>query len=347
MPTPDVRSADQVDPRALSSFLYQAYRPGKASFLDQHGEWWHRGQHNRWVIEQDGEVVAYCAVIPTVLRVAGERRPAVWWVDLVVDPAHRGRGLQHILDERVRSAAPLVVGFPNELAAAIHRRHGWGVRDDLEVRLLPLHPAGIVRHRAADNRPGPMMRSAALLAAPAAAVLRRRLMTRVSRFSGVLDRPGGGELAEIFSSAQLNGVATTDRDRDYIEWRYLGAPYRDELAVVGGGRGDRPSTIAVVRVMDGGGDTVSRILDLFGDLDDWEVVHDVLLTAARHSLRCGACQVTAMAANLGLLRHLRRAGFLAGSRARFCWRGSSSTDFATFGGPGLHVVLGDSDNDEP
>ncbi len=74
--------------------------------------------------------MAYCAVIPTAMRVAGERVDAAWWVDLVVDPDHRGRGLQRAFDEKVRAAAPLIVGFPNTLAAVIHRKHGWGVRED-------------------------------------------------------------------------------------------------------------------------------------------------------------------------------------------------------------------------
>ena len=68
-------------------------------------------------------------------------REALWWTDLVVAPEFRGRGLRTLMDREVRSRTDLMLGFPNLLAAGIHLRHGWGVRDDLRALLAPIVPA--------------------------------------------------------------------------------------------------------------------------------------------------------------------------------------------------------------
>ncbi len=347
MSDPLVRAAGEVDREALGRFLRAQYRQRKAAFLDKHGDWWHRGAGNRWVIEEGGEVVAYCAVIPTTMQVGGEEIDAAWWVDLVVDPAHRGRGLQAAFDREVRAAAPLIVGFPNALAAKIHRGHGWGVREDLELRMMPLRPLQIARDRAGTAGYRAVLRLAAVAAAPTGRRLCQRLETYEPRFSRMLDRWDADELAAVFANARPSAVVTTPRDAKYLRWRYLDAPYRDEIFVVGAGTGDALRVVVVIRVFERGGKTVARVLDLFGDLRDAEVVHDALMAAAKHAHSLGACQVTSMGAHPELSRRLRSAGFFVASRARFCWSASDAAVQAAIGSADLHLVLGDSDNDEP
>ncbi len=247
----------------------------------------------------------------------------------------------------MRAAAPLIVGFPNALAAKIHRRHGWGVREDLEIRMMPLRPRQIARGRAGTAGYRAVLRLAAVAAAPVGTKLRRRLEAYEPRFCRVLDRWDADELAAVFASARPSSAVTTDRDAGYLRWRYLDAPYRDELFVVGGGAGDALRVVVVIRVLERGGKTVARILDLFGDLGDGELVHDALMSAAKHAHSLGACQVTAMSARPEIARLLRTAGFSVGGRARFCWSASDGGVQATIGSADHHLVLGDSDNDEP
>lgn len=347
MRAPPIRTAEDVDPATLGRFLRCRYSPEKAVFLEQHGDWWHRGARNRWIIEENGEVTAYCAVIPAALRVGGERIAAAWWADLVVGPEHRGEGLQRILDDMVRAAAPLIVGFPNALAAAIHRRHGWGVREDLEVRLLPLHPREIIKKQFSRSLAGAGLKLAAGLAAPLARSMRRRLERFEPRYSRLSSGPDAGDLAEIFAGEPEANVTTTSRDAEYLTWRYLDSPYRDELFVVTGGEENLPGVAAIVRVLSARGRKVARILDLFGALNKAEIVRDVLLLCARQAVALGACQVTALAANPVVARCLRGAGFWIRSRGRFCWHSGDARLRSLVARHPLHVVLGDSDNDEP
>jgi hypothetical protein len=336
-----------VDQAALASLLGRFYRADKAEFLARHGDWWHRGRNNRWVLEVNGELAAYCGVMPAALRVAGDRVEAAWWVDLVVAPKHRGQGLQPVFDARVRARAPLIVGFPNAVAAAIHRHHGWGVREDLEVRMLPLRPFSIVERRAEKGVARAAEYLAAIGAIPFAKLLRTRLERFQPRYSRPVDRPQPEELAAVFSEGSDATVTTTFRDAEYLLWRYLESPFRDELVFIIGGEHSAAQVAAVLRIMVRESGTVARVLDLFGVLENTEVVRDVLLLASKKALAAGAIQVTAMASNRSHSEVLRSVGFFVRSCARFCWVSNHRELQERIRTAPLHLVLGDSDNDEP
>ena len=70
-------------------------------------------------------------------RIDGQTHQAHWLVNIIVDPAFRGRGLQRMMDQRLKEMCDLLLGFPNALAAKIHRKHGWGVREHHRTVLLP------------------------------------------------------------------------------------------------------------------------------------------------------------------------------------------------------------------
>jgi hypothetical protein len=161
----------------------------------------------------------------------------------------------------------------------------------------------------------------------------------------VLDRPEAEAMAAVFAAGEAEGV-TTERDAGYLSWRYLEAPYREELSFIVGGSGEAPDVVAVLRVTETRNGRVARLLDIFGRLDDEEVVRDVLGLVLQRALSLGACQVTAMASSRALARHLRRAAFAIRRRGRFCARSEDRGLYAAVEGPALHLVLGDSDNDE-
>jgi hypothetical protein len=342
-----VRTVDEVSTDALQAFLDQSFRPEKAEFLLRHGGWSTRKSGNRWVIEREGKISAYHAAIPTTLRVGGEHIAAAWWVDLVVQPESRGQGLQRVFDSRVRKVAPLIVGFPNHLAAAIHRRHGWGVREDLAVRMLPLKPRRIVAQRGAGRSSGVIFGCAGLVAAPWARLVRRRLRGFEPRWSQIVETADPEMLAAIFHRDCSSEVTTTLRDEEYLTWRYFDAPYRRELTYIVAGGTSSPRVAVIMRVMDRAEGTVARILDLFGDLSKKEVVRDALRLGASRALRLGAQQVTAMATTPGLSETLRSAGFIVRKPSRFCWSCRERSTFERINSSQIHFVIGDSDNDEP
>ena len=83
--------------------------------------------------------------------------------------------------------------------------------------------------------------------------------------------------------------------------------------------------------------------------DRWQFAKDPRdeCLAARDAVRSGAVQVTALTSRVDLRARFRRAGFVAGVPARFCWRSDHRALMDLLGSAPAHWVLGDSDNDEP
>jgi GNAT superfamily N-acetyltransferase len=339
-------TAAGVEPARLDAFLTRAYGPEKSEFLRLHGRWWHHGDENRLVVVRGDEIAGYCAVIPTRCRVDGVVHDAVWWVDLIVLPEFRGQGLQHMLDEALRARVDLKLGFPNPLAAKMHRKHGWGVREDFRALLLPLAPRATRIVRTAEGAQGALLRAGAALLTPAAGLFRRRLARYQPVHAAMLATSDPELLAAIFARHQRADVVTTARDAEFLRWRYLEAPYRDALAFyTGGGAPSAPSVALVARTLPLASGTLVRVLDLFGDLDDAHAVRDVVGLCLRDAARGGAVQVTALATVPRLRALLRSLGFVASSTARFCWHSHVPALLDRLWGE-CWFTLGDSDNDD-
>jgi GNAT superfamily N-acetyltransferase len=342
-----IQRADQVDAPRLEQFLHRAYGPIKGDFLARHGAWWHRGNDNRLLVLSQGEIAAYCAVIPTRCRVGGTTHAALWWVDLVVLPEFRGLGLQRILDREMRERADLKLGFPNRLAARIHRRHGWGVREDFRVLMLPLEPRRLRMVRSAGGVRGAILRAGSSLLTPAARSLRRRLSEYQPAGARPLTDPDVHALADIFFRYQDEAAATSVRDPEFLRWRYLEAPYRSELDFYVAGPAAGPRTVLISRRLDQAGARAVRILDLFGDLSDRSLLRDLLLTCVRDAAGQGAVQVTILAALPRLRALLRSIGFWGSVKARFCWHSQAPELREQLGNKACHFCFADSDNDGP
>lgn len=343
---PIIQLAADVDPAQLDAFLSSRFSPAKVAFLRRHADWWYGGPQNRWVLLVGDQIAGYCAVMPACLWVNGERVPAVWWLDLIVAPEFRGQGLQRLFDERVRALTDLKVGFPNELAAKIHRKHQWGVRSDLQVRMLPVAAEHIRAVRAAGGWRGEALRWAAQLARP----FFDRYRFRISRYRPSTarreDEVGSETLAAIFYRFAPPNLCMTYRDAAHFERRYFAAPYRNELAFYLAGPSANLSHYLIARHVRAGGRRITRILDWFGNLEDQDGLVDLLRLAAKDAVSDGSVQVTLMASVRAIIQAARAAGFFVRSTARFCWHSQSLALMKALAGPGLWV-LGDSDNDEP
>lgn len=348
MSGPHVRvlSAGDVDASALDAFLRRFFPAAHCDFLFHHGAWWHRGQQHRLVAMVGDTVAGYSSVIPAPCHLGGEKVPAHWWVDLVVDPAFRGRGLQARMDRRVREDAEVLLGFPNALAAGIHRKHGWGVSEKHRVMLLPFAPPRLRPVLNAKGSRGIILRSAAQLARPVAYLLRRRALRFHPDSARRLEAPTAAELAETFANHHDPTTTTTYRDAAYLEWRYLEAPYRGELTFFAAGQ-PSPRVIAISRGRQTERGHAVKILDLFGRLDDPALVADLLRLVARHSARDGAVELSAFVTLPHLYPVFRSAGFVLRTLARSCWHSTDPARMRLLDQQPSHWTFGDSDQEEP
>ncbi|HEX9639346.1 MAG TPA: hypothetical protein VGB99_17560 [Acidobacteriota bacterium] len=340
-------TARDLEPKQLESFMHRTYGPVKGAFLTRHGGWWYRGEEQRWAVLANQQIAAYCGVIPTVCRMAGVPQAAVWWVDLFVAPEFRGFGLQRLFDQAIRHRADLKLGFPNRLAARIHLRHGWGVREDFRMLLLPLAPTRIWPLRAIHGLRGAVLKAGAGALGPAARWLRGRLSNYAPRSARLVDDPNSAMLAELFARHQDRNIVTSERDSDFIQWRYLDAPYRGAMRFYLAGPPDDPRVALISRTVDRPGCRMVRILDLFGALSDRALLRDVLLLCLRDSVHDQADQVTMLATQPALRGILRSIGFVAGAKVPFCWHSEAAETAALLQRSTCHFCLADSDHDEP
>lgn len=346
MSDPAILDATQVDSKMLDTFLRRVYPQPRCDFLDEHGGWLHRSNDHRLVVQVNGKIAGYCALIPTNIWVGGCVHPSMWWVDLVIAPEFRGQGLQKLFDHRVRGMADLLLGFPNKLAGIIHRRHGWGVREDAKVMLLPLIPTSVRMVQHAVGTRGKLLRAGALAMSPLASVWRARLSSRRLETTWTLASFDVDVFTRIYLRALNNKLNTTWRDKSFFTWRYTNAPQPEEYSYYLAGIPSPTHYLISRHLMQSNGSYCTRILDLFGDFNNTVAIGDLITLAVKDAIDRGSHQVTLVATHPILTRIARRLGFLFSAPFGFCWWSTSSELMTAFAGEN-YWTLGDSDNDAP
>ncbi|MBZ0112989.1 MAG: GNAT family N-acetyltransferase [Thermoanaerobaculia bacterium] len=339
-------TTDQVDSAKLNAFLKESFGEAKSEFLRKHGDWWHGGPENRWVIMVGEEIAGYCAVIPTKILIQGDETPALWWVDLLVDSKYRGKGLQSHFDARIRAIADLKLGFPNELATKIHRKHGWGINEDLKVLLVPFQPTRIKSVKNAEGLLGTGVRLGALALSPLFAGIRWALARYQPKAARRVVDPAPEWLSEIFFRNYDAETITTMRDASYVQWRFLDAPYGKDLKYYSAGPAETPSQVLITRETYFQGIHGTRILDFFGEIQDKAATRDLFLCAMKDMIESGSTQAIVLTSIQGLEATLRKIGFVIPGVTRFCWYSEEASTMARLEYPGFWA-LADSDNDAP
>jgi GNAT superfamily N-acetyltransferase len=347
MPSLEIAAGSELDREDLTRFIQAHFPAPKSRFILENADWKYAGLDNTLAVVEGERIAAYCAVMPATILVAGRIVKTRWWVDLVVDPEYRGRGLQTLLDRKIRESAALTVGFPNPFAAILHRKHGWGVREDGAVLMLPLRPDRVLASRKFAGIKGLSAKAAGFLTAPAAAAFR----ARCKRFEPVFSKSTAdfdpAEAAALNAAYRDPSLVTTLRDEGYFKWRYRDAPEADELSFFRAENNGAATHLMVTRTIETAGMTATRILDIVGDPVHAAAVRDLVKTALKAAVKRGTAQVTVMAWPHKLIRLFRSLGFIVGTRARFCWYSQSGELMRNLAESPLHWTLGDADNDEP
>lgn len=334
-----------LSPEKLDGLMRCCFSTTKSDFLRDHGDWRHRGNEHRYVVVQDdGELVGYFASIPVEVLFQGEPRTALWWMDLFVPPKYRGRGIQRVTDQAARQMADLHLGFPNHVAAVIHQKHGWRVRSDYRVVMLPLQPARIPHIRHASGWKGYARLAAAWGLMPIAWGYRRWLAVQSHPTARRVEDPTAEFLADVFRK-QDHRILTTNRTADYLRWRYLESPHRQQLMFFTSGTEQAPTLAAVTRTFMRQEVRIARILDIFGDLSNDAALATLLKRIIVEMSRQEAVYITAMITRQELLRIFRTLGFVMSTSARFRWFSPDPNMMRIIGEAPGYWCFGDSDND--
>jgi GNAT superfamily N-acetyltransferase len=341
-----VLNCSEVGAQKLDAFLRCCFSPKKCDFLQVHGEWRHRGNENRFVIlnTKNDELIGYFASIPTEILIRGDVEKALWWMDLFILPEYRGKGIQRVTDAAAKKRVELQVGFPNHLAAKIHKKHGWGVRTDYRVMMLPLKASRIphVKGLGFSRRVLALFFEALLY--PTINIY--RLIHNHSSQSSVkrLFNPSESVLAKAFAKHPSKYI-TTNRNESYIKWRYLERPnvfYYDFFA---SGLEDEPDIVMVTRSFEHSGVKITRIVDVFGAIDDHSKLSGLIKHVICHALEKHSVYITIMATPKTLISFLKRHGFIFSFNSRFRWFSSNKLNMKAIERGICYWCLADSDND--
>ena len=335
---------EQVDPLSAQLFFQNNFSDTKSEFLTKYGAWWQAGGENLWFLQVEDQLVGYCGVIPTRLGVDQKKVSAIWWNDIVIAPEHRGNHYQTHFDEKIRNMDILKLGFPNALAAKIHRKHGWGVKEDLQTRLLPLRPLAL---RSINNYHGvhkSLLKLGASALSPLAWIWRKKYLRFHSEHVWSEPDVTPEMLAGIFDRHYDDRIVTTWRDFDYFQNRFFRAPYLDELRFYFAGPSSVPTHYLVARFLEQDGYKHVRILDMFGDFNDVAKIRDLVGLVIKDALIWDAKQIIVLVTFSQLHPVFNALGFIIRGISRFCWY--PKNDYADiFENKYLYFTLADSDND--
>ncbi len=337
----EVRPVTDFDSAKVDQFMRKFMNNHRADFLRDHGDWKHRGHANRYVVahKSTGEMAGYFACTPIELLINDVPQSAVWLMDLFVLPEFRGRGLQRLTDAVGRELNDIQVAFPNPLASGIHRKHGWGVREDYRVVMLPLRPNELPHIERLTGWKRILARSAAIMAEPA--FMAYRAWMRRQTGATKLTNPDADHMAAVFNSQNSTWV-TVNRTSDYLRWRYLDCPHREQLSFY---HYDNDIVMVTRTYNRRNGTRITRILDIFGNLANQNGVAMLIRAAVQEAIREKSAYITALVTNELWHRELKRQGFLLGTVSRFRWISRDPALMQAIENGPCHWCLADSDND--
>lgn len=227
-----IGKASEAQEGALRRFYAGAF-PDRAAFLAEHWEWLYRVGRFPGIeplVLLDGErVVGHAGAIPVVLSHQGAQQTAIWFVDFSIVPELQGKGHGKALTEAWMALCPRRVTFCNDLSMRVFLKLGWTERPGASVRSLPLELSQPLRRRAG---------ALAAAAGPALSLGARAFVRALTIGAPALDpKPlplDAGGLSERLDDP--SAATRVLRDADWVRWRLLENPRRDEhsLAEAGG-----------------------------------------------------------------------------------------------------------------
>lgn len=233
------------DKDKVLAFLREAYddnpRMSDERFWDWHyaeAPYAEDGKLPVWVAKSGERVVGQIGTIPVVVNVRGERKRAIWVLDMIVSKDFRGRGLAKKI---VRAAHEdcsfgLVINTSEQAASTkLLQDSGYKIITNVPRFHKLLYPANDVRELAKIN----LLREAVNLAfAPLRPRLRENENVRaIEKFDASFD--------DFWAEIAPQWTSSVERSVKYLEWQYRNQPDK-KFDVIGCYDGDTLRGFAVL-----------------------------------------------------------------------------------------------------
>lgn len=254
--------------------------PERFAWLYERNPGHHDDDPGVWVCRRNGVIVGQQAEIGFDAKIGDDNQPAVWSVDLMVDPEWRIRGVgPGLVDTHIAQRGLVVAVTQREDAIKLYERFGW-----TDVGTVPsyLRPVDFRRTFAVAPVPARARRFAPVLAPMLRAVdavvasglrLAGLRLTRVDRFDERVD--------DVWSRSSPDYPVLAKRDAAHVRWRFDECPEAGELQRYYLTRGGAAIGYVVLQPGERWGQPVTLVVDYLAPTR-WVLP---LLTCAAHEAR--------------------------------------------------------------
>ena len=337
-------NAQELSSEQLDSFLKLCFNKTKSSFILQNSKWLYNGIENNYVVHKNHKPVGYFGLIPHYINISGKKFKALASTDLHILSDYRGKGIMKTIDNYVRSKNNIIISFPNKNSAKVYKRYGYKLAKDNFIMLFPAKFILLPHYKKLKKYKKYILRFLFFLMEPISVILRKWINNKSLNYSQHLENPSTETLAKIYENQSKN-ITSIIRNEEFINWRYFKSPFFSQYNFFIGGYEKPKSIVLITRTLIHLGVVQTRIIDIFGNLNDKVGLLDIVRKATQHSIKNNTVYITVNVSFKNIFNTLLKSGFLPVSKPKVrCWHSSSDVN-KEIQNNATHWSLADSDND--
>lgn len=333
-------SAHEVEPSCLLDFYEKIYSDRSIS-LPKLWKWLYRSDfYNKktpLVLLYQDQVIAHAGMIPFYLDLDGKKYTASWFVDFYVLPEFQRHGLGMLLTRKWMEFSDICVTFCNEKSIGIFKKNGWFELHDTNLNYYFIRPFNLPKF---VRNFSPMVRSGLnFLSFPFFSWFYRRHQSSLDLLCVENIEPVALTYFQKAYQKQA-GIVSPLRDEDYVTWRFLESPARNDYAVVS--LPENPVKIIIKKRKD---KPLSQHIDILwvSHPDRISEVQILLATLAKWSIQEGYDYIRHYLSNKEVSQTLKRSLGAATQHPRFAFFSKDKNIFEKLKTMKWHFEMMDSD----
>ena len=220
-----INKISEIATDQLSEFYKKTYYKRYKS-LTSNWRWWYRVGYNELeplILSVDNKVIGQAAYLPINLNILGNIVPAIWFVDYVVLPEFKGKGLGKILSKEWMKICPNQMAICSDDSLRVLKKLGW--KDNFTTKRL-VKPINTLKFL-------PVLKNLKLNFVNR--TLRYFVKKKYSRNISINPYKISDNFKIIDDSFKLrkivknNEFAEIIRDEKWLHWRLIECPYKKDI----------------------------------------------------------------------------------------------------------------------
>ena len=276
-------SAHEVDPELLLNF-YHSMHSNVSNFLPQIWKWLYRTEfHDNQIplvlLFENRRVIAHAGMIPFKVLLNEKIYTASWFVDFAILPDFQRRGLGSLLTERWIEFSDLCVTFCNEKSMGVFNKYGWVKSSDTYLHRYILSPFDFPR--LANRLPSQLRKFLNKTTQLFFRLLYDRYAFQNNKIK--INPLNADLLSQLIHTPSSQNQVVPIRDRDYVSWRLLDSPNRNQYFVLS--VNDRDDIYMIVKFCQGSHNYIDILWT--SNLSQYTLIRQMIASLARSEISNG------------------------------------------------------------